>query len=267
MAERDHTLILPRTELDGLERLDTPHGPVLLWGERRPEAPRPSEDSLLVHYGPRDLVLVVADGAGGHALGGAASEAAVVAAAASLADQPDDPPEERQRRLRVAAVEAVADLGTEAITTLAIAWIRDGSLTTHHAGDSTILLMGQRGRRKLRTTDHTPPGLEVAAGRLTLDEARAHESRHLLVNALGSYEVGWETGGPMPIGKHDTLVLGTDGLFDNLSDDEIVGYLRKGSFEDGMFTMLAHNTSRMQEDDGAWPGKPDDVAVLAYRTH
>lgn len=266
MPDRERTLVLPRTELDGLERLDTPHGPVLLWGERRPGAMRASEDSLLVHHGPRDLVLVVADGAGGHALGGEASRAAVLAFGNALDETADATPEERLPVARRAAVHAVTDLGREAITTLAIAWIRDGHVTPCHAGDSTVLLMGQRGRRKLRTTDHTPPGLDVAAGRLTLDEARAHESRHLLVNALGTQDVGWEVGDATPIGTYDTLVLGTDGLFDNLGDEEIIDCLRKGSFEDGMRAMLERNAARMEESRGAWPGKPDDVAVLAYRT-
>lgn len=265
MTAASHTLLLPRTELDGLVRLGTPHGPVLLSGTRRPGANRSSEDSLLVHFDERDLVLVVADGAGGHSLGGEASQAAVEAVAGELEDGLEGTIEERIGVLRRAAAEAVAALGHEAITTLALAWIRERTLVTCHAGDSTILLMGQRGRRKLRTTDHTPPGLEVAAGRLSLDEARAHEDRHLLVNALGTTDVGWEMGGPVTIGRRDTLVLASDGLFDNLSDDEIVGYLRKGSFDDGMQDMLARNELRMTEDDGDWPGKPDDVAVLAWR--
>jgi len=266
LARPPRTLLLPRAEIEGLMRLDTSFGPVLLSGCRRPGAQRASEDSLLVHYDEDELVLVVADGAGGHMLGGEASQAAVEAVAATLDDvELEGSVEDKMRSIRKAAVEAVAALGQEAITTLAIAWIRGNQLVTCHAGDSTILLMGQRGRRKLRTMDHTPPGLEVAAGRLTLDQARSHPERHLLVNALGSKEVGWEITGPIEIGKRDTLVLATDGLFDNLSDDEIVRYLRKGSFEDGMQDMLARNDVRMDEDDGPWSGKPDDVAVLAWR--
>ncbi len=256
--------MFPRAELDGVERIDTPHGPVVVWGARRPGADRPSEDSALVHFDENALVLAVADGAGGHARGGEASEAAVRAMAEAL-DSDEGDVRNRIRRARIDAVDAVAALGDEAITTVALALVHEHELRTWHAGDSTILLTGQRGRRKLRTTDHTVPGLEVAAGRMTLDEARAHDERHLLVNALGSEQVGWETDGPVPFAARDTLVLATDGLFDNLSDDEIVDLVRKGALDDDVRTLVEHNHARMFEDHGPWPAKPDDVVLLVHR--
>ena len=267
MIEPPFTQLLPRTELDGLERIETPFGQVLVWGTRRPGADRASEDSVLVHCAHDHLVLVVADGAGGHALGGEASEAAVRAMARAFERESDEELDARLRRARHEAVRAVAGLGREAITTVALATLQNNKLTTWHAGDSTILLMGQRGRRKLRTVDHTPPGLEVAAGTMTLDEARAHGERNLLVNALGSDDVGWESNGPIDLGDRDTLVLATDGLFDNLSDDEVVEHLRKGPFERSLVATIEANRERMYESDGAWPGKPDDVAIIAWRRH
>ncbi|HKK73136.1 MAG TPA: protein phosphatase 2C domain-containing protein [Candidatus Krumholzibacteria bacterium] len=264
MGASERTLMLPRAELQGVGRVDTPRGPVIVWGARRPGADRPSEDSALIHHDGDTLVMAVADGAGGHALGGEASEAAVRAIAWTLESGEGDI-RDRIRRARIEAVDAVARLGEEAITTVALTLIHENEVRTWHAGDSTILLTGQRGRRKLRTTDHTVPGLEAAAGRMTLDEARAHEERHLLVNALGTEEVGWETVGPVPFAARDTLLLATDGLFDNLSDDEIVAFVRSGPLEDGIRALVERNHARMFEDQGPWPGKPDDVVVLAHR--
>jgi serine/threonine protein phosphatase PrpC len=58
----------------------------------------------------------------------------------------------------------------------------------------------------------------------------------------------------------DTLVVASDGLYDNLSTDAIVETLRRGPLEAAVDTLVAETRARMEGG-----GKPDDLTLVAFR--
>lgn len=244
------------------------HGParVVATAFVRPGAPRPNEDSVAVL--PLDdagLVLAVADGVGGHRGGGDASRVAIQAVAAAVHEAGDQSVRSRVVDGFERANEAVLELGIGALTTLVVAAISDGELRTFHVGDSTALLMGQRGRLKLQTVDHTPVGYAVESGALTPTEAMVHEQRHLLTNAVGNEDMRIDVAPVRPLNPLDTVVLASDGLFDNLTVDEIVEVARRGDPLEATRRLLARARHRMARVDPDRPGKPDDLGLVLCR--
>ena len=70
------------------------------------------------------------------------------------------------------------DLG--AGTTLAVVQITGDVMRRYHAGDSMILMVGQRGRIKVESIAHSPVGYGIESGLLDAADATTHEDRHLV---------------------------------------------------------------------------------------
>ncbi len=132
-------------------------------------------------------------------------------------------------------------------------------------GDSEIVVVGQRGRLKLQTVSHSPVGYAVEAGMLDGEEALHHDERHLVSNLVGSAEMRIEVGSPLALAPRDTVLLGTDGLFDNLVFYEIVEAIRVGPLERAAQELAEAALKRMQEPVEGQPSKPDDLTFILYR--
>ena len=79
-----------------------------------------------------------------------------------------------------------------------------------------ILAIGQKGKIKLQTISHSPVGLAVESGHLDESEAMHHEQRHVVSNVVGDQTMRIEVGAKLMLAPRDTVLLSTDGLFDNL---------------------------------------------------
>ena len=62
----------------------------------------------------------------------------------------------------------------------------------------------------------------VESGMLDEDEAVHHEERHLISNVVGADDMRIEIGLSINMAAKDTLLLASDGLFDNLYLNEII---------------------------------------------
>ncbi|QDU91045.1 Putative protein phosphatase 2C-type [Pirellulimonas nuda] len=244
-------------------------GQAALFSCRSPAKETSNEDSsAAIEPWPGALVLIVADGLGGHASGDAASRIAVetlVAAVRSIA-VPDEP------SLRAAlldgierAHDAIFALGTGGATTLAVAEIVDQVARTFHVGDSVVLIFGQRGKRKLETVAHSPVGYAIEAGYLDANDAMSHEDRHLISNCVGRPGMRIEVGAPVTLSRFDTLLVASDGLVDNLQVDEVVEMLRKGAIGKSVETVARLTLDRMRAEVGPAPSKPDDLTIAVFR--
>ena len=78
-----------------------------------------------------------------------------------------------------------------------------------------------------QTMAHSPVGYAVEAGLLDAGEAMRHDDRHIVSNMVGSEEMRIDIGPPVTLKPHDTVLLATDGLTDNLRDEEIIEHIRK----------------------------------------
>jgi serine/threonine protein phosphatase PrpC len=212
-------------------------------------------------------VLAVADGFGGQPAGDQASQLALAALAEAVEEALSVGGILRAGILNgfEKANQEVSALGVGAATTLAVAEIEDGSVRPYHVGDSVILVVGQRGKIKLQTVPHSPVGYAVEAGWLEEAEAMHHEERHLVSNMVGSAEMRIEIGSALQLRPRDTLLLASDGLFDNLHIDEIVQYTRKGPL--GSVSKLLANEcdARMRTPREGLPCKPDDLTFIVFR--
>jgi len=148
---------------------------------------------------------------------------------------------------------------------MAIAEIQGRTVRPYHVGDSMILVVGQRGKTKLQTISHSPVGYAVEAGLLDETEAMHHDQRHLVSNLIGTPDMRIEVGSTIELGRYDTLLLASDGLFDNLHTEEIVERIRKGPLKRVMRTLVEDCRRRMQQPEEGQPSKPDDLTFVVFR--
>jgi PPM family protein phosphatase len=224
-----------------------------------------NQDAIAVIPGDAVTLLAVADGLGGHRGGAEASRMLVHA----LHDAIAGVDRELVRAKILSALEDVdrmlaADPTAGASTVVVVEATRE-TVRSYHVGDAGAVLVGQRGRLKLRTVDHSPVGYGVAAGMLDEREAMHHDDRHLVSNAVGVANMRVEMGSELALAPKDTLVLGSDGLFDNLHLDEIVEIIRAGRLEAQAEAVITTCRERMTSVVEGVPSKPDDLSFILFR--
>ncbi len=260
--------LYPDDEDIAIGRHEIAGGHAVVYSCRGPGKATPNEDAAAVIPIDRQAgVLAVADGVGGLRAGREAANIAVSCLARTLSDPA--PVDELLRTRILNAMERandeVIDLGVGAGTTLAIAEINNGVVRAYHVGDAAVMLVGQKGRIKFLTIPHTPIGLAQEAGFLDEHEAIRHEDRHLLSNMVGSSDMRIEVGPPVTMAAYDTVLVASDGLFDNLNLDEIVEIVRKGPLEEVREQLSAGALIRMTGALQDHPSKPDDLTFVGFR--
>lgn len=243
-------------------------GEVCVRSLRSPQKATYNEDSAaVIELADGSLVLAVADGVGGNPGGREASNAAVETLARTLAALP------LGTQLRPAVLDAVEEANRTvlgwargAATTLVVAQLEGTKLRSYHVGDSELLAIGQRGRIKHRIVPHSPTGFAVEAGLLDVDEAVQHDERHILFNVIGANDMRVEVGPALDLSVRDTVLLASDGVFDNLYIDEIVETIRSGPLRAAADHLVERVRARMQaEGKSEQPCKPDDLTIVLFR--
>jgi PPM family protein phosphatase len=243
-------------------------GEVTLYSRRNPSGGSPNEDAAaVIGAGDEATVLAVADGLGGAPSGHKASAIAV----SSLAEAVRSALRE-SREIRAGILDGfdranaeVLALGVGAGTTLTVAEVSGSSVRAYHVGDSFFLVSGNRGKLKGQTIAHSPVGYGIESGLLDAEGAMLHHDRHFVSNVIGSADMHIEVGSPLALGSRDTIVLGSDGLSDNLRTEEIVDCVRKGPLDRASRELARRAGERMESGSLGAPSKPDDLTFLVYR--
>jgi len=237
-------------------------------------APRPGGDgtnedcAAVIEHADGRLVLVVADGMGGHPGGDRASGLAIECFAKTAGREVST-----EEELRSAILESF-DVANRRIqerlpgsgTTAVVAEIDGVTVRVYHCGDSAALVTGGRGKLRMRTTDHSPVGYALESGLLTPKQALAHDHRHVISNFLGSDKMKVEMSPPLELRPRDVLVLGSDGLYDNLLDTEIAETVRIGPLGAAVGRLAEAASARMKSTAASGTaGKPDDLTLIAFR--
>jgi serine/threonine protein phosphatase PrpC len=193
---------------------------------------RPYNQDRAGHWSTAEAVLlVVADGMGGHAHGEVAAELVMryIAAAFRRDAHPRlaDPDlflfravgRSHGMLLREAAQLGLADTPR---TTVVACVVQDGRAYWSHIGDSRLYLL-RKGEVLVRTRDHTLVQQLVDEGRLQADDMSSHPERNRLLQCLG----GVNTPRVQPtahalLDKDDVLLLCSDGVWGPLTERQIL---------------------------------------------
>ena len=245
--------------------VETLYGDIALYSNVSPSKDTPNEDSALVLVDNELLVIAVADGAGGYAGGDTASSIAVDTIASvcqergihSLDVVMPIAFEQAHRRIKTETVEAA--------TTLFVLEISRDHVRSYHAGDSAMVIGGGRGRMKHTSLAHSPVGYAVASGVISEKEGMFHMHRHIVSNLLGIDPVTLDINGPYDLAPRDTIVIASDGLFDNLYTAEIAEQTRGLPVGDICAALAELATSRMMSWRKNVPGKADDLTLAVWQ--
>ncbi|MFQ5590291.1 MAG: PP2C family protein-serine/threonine phosphatase [Phycisphaerae bacterium] len=243
-------------------------GTVALFTARCTGKDSPNEDSAaLVCTEDGRGAIIMADGFGGLPEGHRASQLAVSAVTDAVEASVNSGGELQAGVLAGfdAANHAVQELRLGAATTLAVVEIDGAIVRPYHVGDSEVMVVGQRGKLKLQTIAHSPVGYSVEAGLLRPSDALHHEERHVVSNMVGTTDMRIDVGPMLSLRPRDTLVVATDGLFDNLAPDEIIQLVRKGTLGSSAAALVARCRHRMSGLSNDGPCKPDDLTLALFR--
>jgi serine/threonine protein phosphatase PrpC len=194
-----------------------------------------NQDRMCYSYSRESLLMVVADGMGGHLHGEVAAQI-TVELLAELFQNRARPIVQNPHAFLVDGFNKCHDaifnyaanhgLLETPRTTCVAAIIQDGLVYWAHVGDSRLYLL--RGKKVLvRTIDHSKVQQMVDMGRITALEAETHPEKNKIYNCLGSmYPPDVEVGGKIPLEDGDTVMLCTDGLWGSLQQSELEDLLQ-----------------------------------------
>lgn len=243
-----------------------PDGVCQLFTARAGHKQTTNEDAALV-AGTTDAgtVLAVADGVGGLPDGDKAARLSLDTLGEALAAGSDGTLREAVLAGFEEANRRVLTTGSGGAATLIVATIVAGELRCYWVGDSGILVLSARGNVRLQNTAHSPVAYALESGWLDEREAMLHAERHLVSNVIGTEGMHVSISSPVRLGRQDTVVLASDGLFDNLYTAEIVAGLRRGRLARSVDEVVALCQRRMAAPLPGEPSKSDDLTILAWR--
>jgi serine/threonine protein phosphatase PrpC len=222
--------------------------------------------AAIITAGGNSVVLAIADGMGGAPAGDVAARLAIESLVTSVHNTQETGLRDAILNGIETANKAILKLENGAATTLAIVEIDGNRMRSYHIGDSGIIVTGQRGRVKLQTTAHSPTGYAVEAGFIDEAEALAHTERNIVSNVVGSYDLRIEIGPVIKLAPRDSIIMASDGLFDNMLSEEIIEQVRCGDLETTASSLAKLCATRMQgRIPGATSGHPDDLGFILFR--
>jgi len=225
------------------------------------QGPRPyNQDRLAYSYSKDALLLVVADGMGGHKHGEIAAQLAVTTMTEAF------------QRLAVPTLASPAKFLTDHIqqihdtidqyaqehdmleaprTTIVAAIVQRGMLYCAHVGDSRLYHY-RDGHLLFRTEDHSVVQSLYNKGMISKDDMATHPYRHKISNCLGGdVPPKIDLADRQELVEGDTILLCTDGVWGAVADNKIKHFLSSPSIADGITTLLnlAETVSQQEGDN------------------
>jgi PPM family protein phosphatase len=196
-----------------------------------------NQDRLAYSYTKDALMLVVADGMGGHRHGEVAAQLAVKSLtdafqqmAVPILKNPAKFLETQIQQIHE-AIESLTladDLQESPRTTMVAAVLQGSVLHCAHVGDSRLYHF-RHGQLLYRTEDHSVVQLMYRKGHISKQAMHGHPDRHKLYNCLGGEKLPQiDLAKTQNLRDGDMLLLCTDGLWSNLSDEKIGEILHGG---------------------------------------
>lgn len=218
----------------------------------------------ITDLGNDTLLAVVCDGMGGAKAGNVASRLAceVFTEEVLRSYKKDMTPGEAERVLRSAASlanvsvyeqsrlsEEFRGMGTTMVSLL----VCPGKALVLNIGDSRAYYVDPDGIRCV-TTDHSVVQYMVARGEITPEQAKTHPSKNLITRAIGPGTRVLPDVFSIPVEKGDCFLLCSDGLSNQMADQEILFEIAHGVRQDDCCQRLL--------DIAKERGAPDNVTCV-----
>ena len=223
-----------------------------------------NQDRLAYSYSKDVLMMVIADGMGGHARGEIAAEVAVTTMTKRFeqeARQTLRRPKEFLESAFHSAHRAIVSFADQhdmlecPRTTLVACIVQNGKACWAHSGDSRLYLM-RDGRVAQSTMDHSRVQQLIEAGVITPAQAAVHPDRNKIYNCLGgvlppmvTHSEEWA----LKVG--DTILMSTDGFWGPLSADVIAARIAQE-------TLLEATPTLMHEAQRKAGSESDNLSVI-----
>ena len=228
-----------------------------------------NQDRFAVIERPQSLLLVLADGMGGHEGGLLAANTFVVKCTEAFRSAPSPLPDPVLflRETFMLAHHAVVDAGAchnppiNPRTTGVACVVQGGQVWWAHVGDSRFYLL-RGGKVLLRTRDHSHVEDLLQQGKITEKRMKTHPQRNQVTRCIGGNatktpEPG--AGGPALLEVPDVVLLCSDGLWGSLNDDVIA----VSAAETKSMAVLVEQLAE-QAELASYP-KCDNVSVAVLR--
>ena len=185
-------------------------------------------------------LLITADGLGGHEGGELASRHFCESLMAQLPDNLDKLKQSAEATLLKMINDAVARMRSiiqqqhpdvDAHTTCAIIWIdkTSGHITTAHIGDSRIYIFDKK-TIHWRSRDHSVVQMLVDLGEIKEEEMGLHPEQGQLTRSIGmNGDIKPTIKSHAPFAKNQTVLLCSDGFWEQISNKEIMSLAKAGS--------------------------------------
>ena len=238
-----------------------------IYQESRQGGRKNNEDRISYCYSRDALLMVVADGMGGHHYGEVASQIAVQTLAEAFQREAKpilpDPFRFLQRGM-TNAHSAILDYASRhrlpdtPRTTCVACVVQDNIAYWAHAGDSRLFLM-REGKVIAQTKDHSRIRLMVEEGLISEAQAAEHPDRNKIYSCLGSpHAPEIEFSRKTPLEKGDIILICTDGLWGVTSGEMMAAALKNANLLQAVPMLL-----EQAEIKGGEYG--DNLSVVAVR--
>jgi PPM family protein phosphatase len=219
-----------------------------------------NQDRLAYSYSKDALLLVVADGMGGHRHGEMAAQLAVTTMteafqrlAVPMLSSPAKFLIDHMQQIHdmIDQLTQERELLESPRTTIVAAIVQRGVLYCAHVGDSRLYHF-RDGHLLYRTEDHSIVQSLYTKGLIEKDDMATHPYRHKVYSCLGGdVPPKIDLSDRYELAEGDTILLCTDGVWGAVADEQIKRTLNSPSITDGITTLLdlAENASQEQGDN------------------
>ncbi len=224
-----------------------------------------NEDRVGYSYSRDVLLMIIADGMGGHIDGEVAAEIAVTEITRRFQQEARNKLKKPADFLVSAIQSAHRSIVSHAVehnllecprTTVVACIVQNGSAYWAHAGDSRLYVL-RRGELIAQTQDHSRVQMMIDAGEITAEMAARHPERNKIFSCLGGVVPPQIAGGrEFPLETGDTILLSTDGFWAQIPGNILGNMLRKQSLVDLLPGLLTEAQRRAK-------GESDNLSVVA----
>lgn len=250
--------------MTSVESLQTDSAELCYFNHPNPMRQDENHDSLWI-ASPREscFLLCIADGAGGHRSPSQASS--------SLLQQLKLALDGKELTLDdiVHAIESanqyIRNNLNQSRSTLVMAMIDEQAVRTLHVGDSKLVIVGGRGKLKYETIGHNLYEISTDSGLIEYINDEVEVPSYVVTNMIGDPFFRMDVSTRIELAPNDTIIIGSDGLFDNLSLEELCESCRLPVLEELATSIKDKCVARMQQDGEENEYIPDDISFILYR--